>query len=160
MNMIRKKTLTITLTILSLLALNMHAKENLSYSSSDSHKSSIAVNQNGVILVVWTEGPGGIDAEAGDLFYNVFRNGQWSGPINTNLTKLEVWSPQLAIDSQGNFHLSYADGTSRLNRDIWHAVYNPDTGWGQGRKIYDLSPENSAWNRTSVDGNKVYICWI
>jgi len=160
MNMSRKKTLIFVLSILSLFALNMYADENLSNSPADSHKSSIAVNQNGIILVVWTETPRGGDEESGVLFYNVFRDGQWQGTINTNLTKFDIWSPQLAVDSQGNFHLSYADGTSRLNRDIWHCLYNPDTGWGQKRKIYNLSPENSAWNRTSVDGNKVYVCWF
>lgn len=143
--------------ILSIFALNMFAKENISLSSSDSHKSSIAVNQNGIILVVWTEG---VAEEAGDLFFNVFRNQEWEGPRNSNLTKRQVWSPQLAIDSEGNFHLSYADGSSRLNREIFHAKYDPDTGWEQKRQIYFNSPENSAWNRTSVDGNKVYICWF
>jgi len=157
MNMSRKKTLTLILAIFSLLALNMYAKENISFSYSDSHKSSIAVNQNGVILVVWTEG---IQEESGDLFYNVFRNQEWTGPRKTKLTLREIWSPQLAIDSQGNFHLSYADGSSRLNREIWHCMYNPDTGWGQKQQIYFNSPENSAWNRTSVDGNKVYVCWF
>lgn len=145
------------LILLCLLAMNMFAKENISYSSSDSHKSSIAVNQNGIILIVWTEGN---QEEAGDLFYNVFRNQEWMGPRNTKLTLRQVWSPQLAIDSQGNFHLSYADGTSRLNREIWHCMYNPDTGWGKQKQIYFQSPENSAWNRTSVDGNKVYVCWF
>lgn len=157
MNMSHKKTLTIMFAILSLFALNLFAKENISYSSSDSHKSSIAVNKNGIILIVWTEAS---HEEAGELFYNVFRDQEWTGPRNTNLTKRQIWSPQLAIDSQGNFHLSYADGNSRLNREIFHAVYNPDTGWGQKQQIYDRSPENSAWNRTSVDGNKVYVCWF
>lgn len=155
--MSHKKTLPILFAILSLFALNLFSKENISFSSSDSHKSSIAVNQNGIILVVWTEG---IQEESGDLFYNVFRNQEWAGPRNTKLTLMQIWSPQLAIDSQGNFHLSYADGSSRLNREIWHCMYNPDTGWGQKQQIYFQSPENSAWNRTSVDGNKVYICWF
>jgi len=162
MTMSRKKILTVTLTILSLFALNMFAEENISYSPADSHKSAIAVNQNGIILVVWTEGKAGLDEESGELFQNVFRNGQWLGPVSSGLTGIDTWSPQLAIDSQGNFHLSWADGNSRFNRDIWHCMYNPDTGWGTKNKIYshEFSPENSAWNRTSVDGNKVYVCWF
>lgn len=162
MNMSRKKTLTIFLIMFSIFVLNMFAEENISYTTADSHKSSIAVNQNGIVLVVWTEGKAGLDEESGELFYNVFRNGVWMGPVSTGLTSLDTWSPQLAIDSLGNFHLSWADGNSRFNRDIWHCKYNPDTGWGHKARIYspNLSPENSAWNRTSVDGNKVYVSWF
>ncbi len=157
MKMSHKRTLAVLFAILSIFSFNLFAKKNLSFTSSDSHKSSIAVNQNGIILVVWTEGN---QEESGDLFYNVFRDQEWSGPMNTNLTLMQIWSPQLAVDSEGNFHLSYADGSSRLNREIWHCRYDPDTGWGQKRQIYLKSPENSAWNRTSVDGNKVYVCWF
>ena len=138
--MSRRKTLTILLTFLPLFAMNMFSQVNISRSSADAHKSSIAVNQNGIILVVWTEDSGGSGAESGVLFYNVSRNGVWQGARNADLTGLDTWSPQLAIDSEGNFHLSYADGTSRMNREIWHCVFNPDTGWGQKKKIYNQSP--------------------
>lgn len=160
--MSRNKTLSVILALLFLFTLNMFALENLSLSSSDSHKSAIAVNQNGVILVVWTEGAPGLDAESGVLHYNIFQNGAWFGPRNSNLTALDTWSPQLDVDAYGNFHLSWADGTSRLNRDIWHCRYDPGVGWRKKSRIYshDLSPENSAWNRTSVDGSRVYIAWF
>ena len=58
------------------------AQTNISRTGgASSHFGTIAVNQEGVIMVVWMEGPiyEGHEPEAGTLYYNVFRDGQWQG---------------------------------------------------------------------------------
>lgn len=140
-----------------LISPNLFSLENISWTGPDSHKSAIAVNQDGVILVVWCEGLWG--EESGTIWYNVNKGYGWEGAKNVNVTVQTVWSPQLDIDSEGNFHLAWADGYTRFSREIYHAVYDPNTGWKDDTMIYN-SPENSAWERISIDGDRVYICWF
>jgi len=152
-----KKFFSICILAFILISPNLFSLENISWTGPDSHKSAIAVNQDGVILVVWCEGPWG--AESGILWYNVNRGSGWEGAKNANITVVDAWSPQLDVDSEERFHLAWADGRSRMAREIYHAVYDPDAGWQDDTMIYD-SPENSAWERISVDGDRVYICWF
>jgi hypothetical protein len=128
---------------------------NISKTSAESGYPAIAINEQGIILVVWPEGGG----EAGTLFYSVFKNGQWSNPKNTQLTRYIIWFPQLAVDSEGKFHLAYADGGSRLNREIYHSVYDPDTDEWSGATMIWKSEENSAWSRIVIDKERVFILW-
>lgn len=137
-----------------LLSMSVYGQRNLSQSSSESGYPAIAVNQDGVILVVWPEG----GHEAGTLYYSVFKNGQWSTPRNANITSLQAWSPQLDVDSVGNFHCAYADGNSRLNRDVFHCAYDPNKGWGSPERIW-RSEENSAWQRIDIENDRIYIIW-
>lgn len=152
-----KKFFPICILAFILISPNLFSLENISWTGPDSHKSAIAVNKDGVILVVWCEGLWG--EESGAIWYNVNKGYGWEGAKNANLIVQTAWSPQLDIDSEGNFHLAWADGYTRFSREIYHAVYDPDTGWKDDTMIYN-SPENSAWERISVDGDRVYICWF
>lgn len=134
------------------------SQTNISRTGGDSHFGTIAVNQQGAVMVVWLEGA--VGNESGILYYNLYQNGQWQGTRNTKLTWADAWSPQLDIDDDGNFHLAWADGVSRFGREIFYSMFNVSTGkWSSREMIWD-SPENSAWERISVDGNKVYISWF
>jgi hypothetical protein len=133
----------------------VYGERNISKTSADSGYPAIAVNEQGTIMVVWPEG----GHEAGTLFYSVFEDGQWSNPKNTKLTKSLIWFPQLAVDSEGKFHCAYADGRSRLAREIYHSVYDPDTdAWSGGTMIWN-SEENSAWSRIVIDKERIFILW-
>jgi len=149
-----RKTSLIFILLTLFISLNTFGQTNLSKSSSESGYPSVAVNKDGVILAVWPEG----SHEAGTLFYCVYKDGVWSSPHNTNITKIQGWSPQLDVDSEGNFYLAYADGSSRLNREIYYCVYNPDSGWETPVMIWN-SPENSAWHKIDIDGNRICIIW-
>ncbi len=135
----------------------VHSEENLSISSSESVRPAVAVNQNGTILVVWCENSLQ-GSESGDIYYNVNENDLWSGPQSAGLTKYETSTPNLDVDSNGNFHLSYADGDTGANRDIYHAVYTPGEGWSTPSMIW-LSNTNSAWNKIDIENDMIYIVW-
>ena len=150
-----KKILIIGFLSIVLIPFNLLGERNISKSPADSGYPAIAVNEQGVILVVWPEG----GLEAGNLHYSVFKNGQWSNPKNTKLTKYLIWFPQLDVDKEGKFHVAYADGRSSLNREIYHAVYDPEKDtWSAATMIWK-SPENSAWSRIVVDNERVFILW-
>ena len=141
-----------------LLATSSFAVTNISRNSSDSHRGTIAVNNQGVVLIVWAEGLAG--EESGNLWYSYFKNGEWSAPRNTGLTRRTAWSPHLGTDSNGHFHLTWADGFTRLDREIYYAMFNGNTlNWGAWQEVHN-SPENSAWQRTAVDGDTVYVAWF
>jgi hypothetical protein len=150
----RKNTLFISVLVLLLIPYSIYGERNISRTSAESGYPAVAVNQEGTILVVWPEG----GHEAGTLYYSVFKDGNWSSPADTKLTRHLIWFPQLDVDSEGKFHLTYADGRSRLNREIYHAVYDPDEGWSSATMIWD-SQENSAWSRISIDNDRVFILW-
>ncbi len=138
-----------------IMPLAVYGAENISQTGAESGFPSIAVNQEGVILAVWPEG----GHEAGILWYNVFKNGQWIGARNAKVTSMQAWSPQLDVDSEGKFHLAYADGKSRLAREVYHAVYDPDTNvWSSPEMIW-RSPENSAWQKIDIENEMIFIAW-
>ena len=150
-----KKILIICCLSIVFIPFGVYGERNISKTSAESGYPAIAVNEQGTIMVVWPEGGG----EAGTLFYSVFKDGQWSNPKNTKLTKYLIWFPQLAVDGEGKFHLAYADGRSRLNREIYHSVYDMDTdAWSGGTMIWKSS-ENSAWSRIVIDNERIFILW-
>ncbi|UCE40463.1 MAG: hypothetical protein JSV17_13535, partial [Candidatus Aminicenantes bacterium] len=55
-------------------------------------------------------------------------------------------------------HLSYADGDSDANREIYHAVYTPGEGWSEPSMIW-YSDTNSAWNKIDIEDDMIYIVW-
>jgi len=149
-----RRILAITFIAGCLIYSNIYGIENISKTNGNSVRPVVAINQNGVILAVWLEGQ-----ESGYIYYNVYKDGKWSGTRNLAITKQIAWHPQLEVDSKGNFHMAYADGTSSLTRDIYHCVYDPESGWSKGQKIY-ASPDNSAWQKIDIEEDRIYIVWF
>ena len=129
-----KKYSVYCLVLILLISLNVYGELNLSQSSMLSSRPAVAVNQNGVKLVVWTDS-GTID-DAGAIWYNVYKNGVWEGAKDAGLTREISWASQLDVDSEGNFHLAFADGYGSTTRDVFHSVYNPDSGWSAPKMIW------------------------
>jgi hypothetical protein len=103
-------------------------------------------------MVVWSEW------DSGQIYYKVFENGHWSSRQNAGIVNYAAWSNQIAVDSVGTFHLSFADGHSSSKRDIYYSYYS-GSHWIQAERIY-RSSNNSAWNRIDVDTNdKIHIVW-
>jgi hypothetical protein len=152
----RKKRLLIGCLLVLLIPFYVFGQaRNLSNSGAESGYPAIAVNEEGVILVCWPEG----GHEAGTLYYSVFKDGVWSNKKNAKLTTYEIWFPQLAVDAAGKFHLAVSDGKSRLNREIYHSMYDPNTDSWTGKDMIWKSEENSAWQRISIDKERIYILW-
>lgn len=151
-----KRPLRIFLILAMFVPIAVYGAQNISKTGADSGFPSIAVNRQGVILAVWTEGH-----EAGILWYNVFKDGNWAGSKNANVVRKGQigWSPQLDVDSEDNFHLAWADGYGSGNREIFHAVYDPDTDeWSNSDMIWK-SPANSAWQKLDIEGDRIFIAW-
>jgi len=143
--------------LIVLVSLTSYGKKNMHPGASAAGAPAVAVNKDGVVLVVWVANTNK-DNNAGQLYYDVFKDNSWSGPKNAGITQALAWTPQLDVDSEGNFHIAYPDGVSRLSREIFHSVYNPESGWSKETMIW-LSPENSGWARIHVSDDTIYIAW-
>ncbi len=131
--------------------LSVFGVKNLSNSQDDSLWPALAVNSAGEIMVVWLEW-------SGDNYYRIFKNGQWSSVKNCGIARQRAWTNELAVDSQGMFHLSYADGYASGSRDITYSYFT-GSRWASPEKIYQ-SAFNSAWNKMDIDSNNnIYINW-
>jgi len=108
---ILQKTLLFISLFLCITQLSVFSSINLSNSADDSLWPALAVNSRGEIMVVWLEW-------SGDNYYRIFRDGQWSSVKNCGIANQRAWTNELAVDSQGVFHLSYADGFARTTGSI------------------------------------------
>jgi hypothetical protein len=149
--MIRQKTLLFVFLFLCIAQLSAFSVVNLSKSGDDSLWPALAVNSKGEIMVVWLEW-------SGDNYYRIFRNGQWSSVKNCGIANQRAWTNELAVDSQGVFHLSYADGYASSTRDVMYSFFT-GSSWSNPEKTYH-SAWNSAWNKMDIDSNnRIYILW-
>lgn len=148
-----KKILALSVLLLCVGPFILHGNQiNLSNSSNQSVWCAIAINSAGEMMVVWSEwGSDGI-------WYRIQKDGQWSEKRKCGIVHAQSWSNQLAVDSHGTFHLSYADGYGSLGRDIYYSYFT-GSRWSSPERVY-ASPHNSAWNRIDVDTNDdIYVQW-
>jgi len=146
-----KKSVPIFLFLVFFLHTSLFGKINLSQSNDESKFPAIAVNSKGEIMVVWLEW-------SGDNYYRIFRDGQWSSVKNCGIAMQRAWTNELAIDSQGKFHLTFADGISSHIRDIKYSYFT-GSNWASPQTIY-YSPYNSAWNKMGIDSNDdIHVVW-
>ena len=129
-----------------------HASVNLSNTSGESLWPAICVDSHGRIMAVWSEW------DSGQVHYRTFQDGQWSGTRNAGIVQFEAWSNQMAVDSSGTFHLSFADGAGSSNRNIKYSMFNGNN-WTSAENIRTFA-NNSAWNRIDVDtNNRIHVVW-
>lgn len=132
-------------------------KVNISDSPGLSKWPSIAVNHRGEAIIVWSE----FDGSGFQLWYRFYNpeTGVWAREKNMQAKRENAEIAQLAPDKYGNFHLSYSDGLTSRSREIYYARYITETGTWQPKELVYQSDENSAWNRTGVDEDTVYVMW-
>ncbi len=129
---------------------------NLSKSNSESFWPAIATNSNGEIMVIFTEiVPGGYT----DIFYTISTDGgeNWTQPTRTYSRRAYIKALALAADSNGNFHMAYADGYASAGREIYYRAYI--NGNWQAAEQLSYSHDNSNWCRICTDGNTVHVAW-
>lgn len=69
--------------------------------SQNSDRVSIAVDNEGIVHVVWTEGKG----ESSQIYYSNFTSGKWSIPIRLSDGRWYSGYPSIAIDSKNEIHV-------------------------------------------------------
>lgn len=148
-----KKILSLCVLLLCVVPFLLQANQiNLSNTSNQSVWCAIAINAAGEIMVVWSEWSGN------GIWYRIQKNGEWSQKRKAGIARQRSWSNQLAVDSRGTFHLSYADGNGSQSRDIYYSYFT-GSRWSSAERVY-ASPHNSAWNRIDVDTNDdIFIQW-
>ena len=87
------------------------------------------------------------------------------GPEYNSVGKIySTQYPQIVEDSEGVLHMSFMDGNSRQNRDIFYATYDYrkplGQQWSKMERI-EYNRENSAWSRISIDPQRedIYVSW-
>jgi len=161
-NLMKKKTLLIFFIILMLLGINSFAIAgdivNLSKTSyQQSELPYILVLKNGDIMAIWCEGYH-FNAEAA-LYFSIRskETGIWSVPTVAVKPYNNSTFPQLAMDDDGDVHVTYTDGGGG-GREVYYGIYS-NGKWSKRNKVYDNESQNDSWPRIEVEGNKIYIMW-
>lgn len=146
--------------IISLVAIflvsGVFGKENISQNTSWSSRPCVAVNKDGVVLAVWVENP--TEYETGPFYYRVKQDGQWSPVRRVGIVERTGWTPLLDVDENGIFHMTYSDGFSVLDREVYYCSFDPESGWSDQEMIH-RSPHNSAWPKINIVGDWIHIGW-
>lgn len=116
----------------------------------------MAVNNKDEIMVVYMEEGG-----TRDIYYRISTDGgeNWTPHTRTNSVNLAGKAPELAADSDGNFHVVYADGGSSAQREIYYRAYITEKDKWQPRERLSFSVGNAQWPTIDVDDDTVYIAW-
>jgi len=149
-----KKALTSFLAVIALAAIPQAAQVNLSNTPSRlSEYPFVMPFGDNKVMVVWDEKEGFYN-----LFYRVFANGSWGPKTRIYSTSMDSQWPQLARDGNDRIHMTWMEGTSRSNREIYYARYE-NGKWTGKQKVY-ASAWNSTWPRIGVDQlNRPHIIW-
>jgi parallel beta-helix repeat protein len=142
--------------------------EVISIQSTDySFLPSLAVDVGGNVHIAWYD----YDDIAGsgtdyDVFYKRYEVGVgWTSAelVSTESTG-DSYYPSLAVDSGGNVHVAWYDGTiydgSGIDDDIFYKRYEVGVGWTTTEVVSMESTGYSYWPSLAVDsGGNVHIAW-
>jgi hypothetical protein len=152
-----KRLLIICLLPLFLLSLNAFGVKNVSQSGQFSLRPTIAINKDGMVMVVWLEQP--LEKDYGTIYYRTKIGGNWSSAKNAGVTWKAAWTPMLSVDAEGNFHMAWSDGFSSQAREIYYSMYKTSSGAWTAREMVYWSPNNSSWPKIDVKEGRIYIGW-
>jgi len=102
---------------------------------------------NEKVMVVWSEKEGGIF----NIFSRIYSGGKWGGKVRAFGSSMHSQFPNLAIGPGGVIHMTWMEGISRSNREIYHATWL-NGSWSGGTRIH-ASTWNSCWPRIGVENN-------
>lgn len=137
-------------------------------SISSSLKTSVAIDPNGTVHVVWEEETDFGDSDSDyDIFYkNKPLDGNWTETIliSSESTKNSLSPSYLIIDSLGTLHLAWVDGTNYLDsgsdNDIFYKNKPIDGNWSVAEVLTYESKNNCNWPTLSVDQNEtIHVVW-
>jgi hypothetical protein len=152
-----KRLLIICLLPLFLLSLNAFGVKNVSQSGQFSLRPTIAINKDGMVMVVWLEQP--LEKDYGTIYYRTKIGGNWSSAKNAGVTWKAAWTPMLSVDAEGNFHMAWSDGFSSQAREIYYSMYKTSSGAWTAREMVYWSPNNSSWPKIDVKEGRIDIGW-
>ncbi len=152
------KSTMVAISLLSLLipgVLYAQGQVNLSNSRQFDELPFVIVRPNGEVLVAWCGG--GHFNKGGAVFYRSWKQNSGWTPVRIVAPDTSAF-PQMALDAEGDVHMSYWEGAGSVARDIYYQKYS-NGSWGSRQLVYDSWGYNSAWNRCAVEGNRIYILW-
>lgn len=121
--------------------------QNLSQHSSDVQQASIAVDSNGQIHVVWSDGT--------DLFHRVKTAGQWSASQRIASGTF----PDLAADNAGHVYLVFVNRFGAEKEEVYFISWQQAMGWSLPSSISN-TPTASIFPRIAVgSGDYIAIVW-
>lgn len=129
---------------------------NLSNNRTESFWPAIAISPNGTLMAVFADSD---SAGSNDIFFTTSSDGgsTWTTPARTYSRQAYVKCCALDADSNGNFHLIWADAWGSARREIHYRAYINGT-W-RGIEQVSFSYANSNWCRVSAEGNRVHVVW-
>lgn len=120
----------------------------------------IITMKNGDLMAVYSSGTH-FNGDA-RLYFRIYSqaSGTWSAAQVAVQRQFSSAYAQLAIDSAGDIHMTYHDGNSSANREIYYAMYsNAQRRWLAPHIAYLNTGINDSWPRIQVEGDKIYISW-
>lgn len=122
----------------------------------------IKIMQDGRIMIIYGEGHH-FNSDS-TLYFRIHNpvSGSWSAEEKAVTRISSSAYPQLAMDHDGDLHLTYHDGNASSNRDIHYARFDFNQyAWKPQKLAYQSLGVNSSWPRIQVDpdNEKVFIVW-
>ncbi len=128
---------------------------NLSNTSQMSELPFIIAMPHGEIMAAWTDG--GHFNGGGSVRFRIHTDGSGWSPMQQVAEATSAF-PQLAVDSSGNVHMAYWEGSSSYSREIYYRKYS-DGAWSNKEHVFNSWGYNSSWQRINVEGSKIYVLW-
>jgi uncharacterized phage-like protein YoqJ len=130
-------------------------QKRLTWNSGDSEYSSIAIDSQDNIYVVWEDETPGND----EIFLKKSTNGgtSWTQKRLTR-TSDDSWTPSIAIDSQDNIYVVWEDYTPVNDEIFLKKSTNGGTNWTQKRLTWT---SGGSWNSSiAIDSqDNIYVVW-
>jgi PKD repeat protein len=122
----------------------------------------IKVLMDGNLMILYSEGHH--FNQDGQMYYHIYNTEKstWTGPMKAVQRATSSAYPQVAMDLQGNLHMTYMDGNASTVREIYYAKFNfASYEWKPKKLAYQSAGVNSSWPRINLDllNDKIYIVW-
>ncbi len=141
------------------------------WNTGDSHRPSVATDNNGDVHVVWNDGTDGTWGTDWEIMYSNNSAGGWSKATvisddSTNWNYDGSYQPEIAIDKNGDYHVVWNDWTPGewgTDHEIMY-VKHVGTGWTNATVISD---DGTGWNngdssiaQIATDNNSyIHVVW-
>ncbi|MHA1299026.1 MAG: sialidase family protein [Candidatus Helarchaeota archaeon] len=145
--------------------------DSTGWNTGNSYSSSIAIDNNGIVHVVWRDGTPGVWGSDLEIMYANYTGSGWSNATvisddSTGWNDKDSYGPSIAVDNTGILHVVWEDETDGVwgtDTEIMYANYT-GTGWSKATVISD---DSTGWNdkdsyepSIAVDNNGIiHVVW-